>query len=101
MPGPPRDLQITNVNTTSVQLSWREPESYISILKFKVKATVLHTYSSFSHKTPEWMLSNDTFKTVLISLQPSTTYNITVNAVSGDGVGPPAWNVVQTLLAGE
>lgn len=65
-----------------------------------MKAAVLHTYSSFSPITPEWMVSNDTFKTELISLQPATTYNITVSAVSDDGAGPPAWSVVQTQLAG-
>lgn len=46
------------------------------------------------------MLSNDTFKTELITLQPSTTYNITVRAVAEEGAGPPAWNIVQTHLAG-
>lgn len=101
MPGPPRDLQITNVSSTTVQLTWHEPESYIIISKYKVKATVLHTYSSFAPVTPEWMLSNDTFKTEIISLQPSTTYNITVTAISVDGAGPPAWNVAQTHLAGK
>lgn len=98
--GPPRDLKVTNVTSTTVQLSWREPESYIKILKYKIKATVLHTYSTFSHNTPEWMFSNDTFKTELIGLQPSTTYNVTINTVSEDGVGAAAWNVVQTHLAG-
>lgn len=93
-------MKVTNVTATTVQLSWREPESFINILKYKIKATVLHTYSSFSHNTPEWMFSNDTFKTELIGLQPSTTYNVTINAVSEDGVGAAAWNVVQTHLAG-
>lgn len=100
VPGPPRFLQMENVTETSAHFFWTEPESYTDIMYYQVKAVVLHTYSSYSPNSPEWMFSNNTFKTDLITLQPSTKYNFTIRAVSENGEGPVAYSVAETKMGG-
>lgn len=101
VPGPPRFLRIENITDVSAHFFWTEPESYTDILYYEMKALVLHTYSSYSPNSPEWMFSNNTFKTVLITLQPSTKYNFTIRAVSENGEGPMAYAITETKIGGK
>lgn len=100
MPGPPRYLHVENITDTGAHFFWSEPESFVDITYYKVKALVLHTYSTYPANSPEWMVSNNTFRTVFITLQPSTKYNFTVRAVSENGEGPVAYIVAETKMGG-
>ncbi|KAG5893633.1 hypothetical protein JTB14_015072 [Gonioctena quinquepunctata] len=98
VPGPPRNFRITNITEKSVRISWQEPESFVEISKYKIKAIVIHTYSSYSPISPEWMYSNNTFQTELITLLPATKYNITLSTKSPDGDGALVFRVIETKI---
>nr|XP_023019211.1 putative tyrosine-protein kinase Wsck [Leptinotarsa decemlineata] len=98
VPGPPRNFRITNITDHSVRISWQEPESFVDIFKYQIKAIVIHTYSSYSPVSPEWMYSNNTFQTELITLLPATRYNITLSTKSPDGDGALVFRIIETRI---
>lgn len=98
VPGAPRYLRVKNVTDTSAHISWQEPESYTYIKNYKVKANVLRTYSSYPLFSPEWLYTNTTFRTELVTLLPASKYNITIRAIALEGEGPWASYVIDTKL---
>lgn len=100
VPGPPRNLYITNITEGSFRISWQEPESFVEISKYQIKAMVLKTYNNFSRNNREWMYSNNTFQTEISALLPATTYNITIAAKSPDGDGAIAYRQIETNFSG-
>ncbi|XP_057651345.1 putative inactive tyrosine-protein kinase Wsck [Diorhabda carinulata] len=98
VPGPPRNFQVFNITENHVRITWQEPESVVEIIKYRIKAIVIHTYSSYSPYSPEWMYSNNTFQTELITLLPATKYNITLSTTSPDGDGALVFRVIETKI---
>lgn len=101
MPGPPRNVQITNITENSLRISWQEPESFVEISKYKIKTIILRTYTNFSRNNIEWMYSNNTLQTEIITLLPATKYNITLSTISPDGDGAMVSRVIKTKFAGK
>ncbi|CAH1153443.1 unnamed protein product [Phaedon cochleariae] len=98
VPGPPRNFQIVNITERTAKLTWRSPESFVEISKYQIKAIVIHTYSSYSPISPEWMYSNNTFQTELITLLPATKYNITLSTKSPNGDGALVFKIIETKI---
>lgn len=101
MPGPPRNVHITNVTENSLRISWQEPESFVEISKYQINAIVLRTYTNFSRSSTEWMYSNNTFQTEIITLLPATKYNITLSTKSPDGDGAVVYRIIETKFTGK
>lgn len=100
MPGPPRNVYISNVTENSLRISWQEPESFVEIAQYQIKAIILKTYTNFSRNSIEWMFSNNTNQTEIITLLPATEYNITLSTKSPDGDGAMVYRIIQTKFAG-
>lgn len=100
MPGPPRNFTISNITESGVRLTWQEPESFVEITSYQIEAIIIRTYSKFSPTSPNWMYSNNTFQTELITLLPGTKYNITLSTKSPSGNGAFVYKVIQTKIAG-
>ncbi|CAG9855207.1 unnamed protein product [Phyllotreta striolata] len=98
VPGPPKNFVISNITENHVRITWQEPESFIEITKYRIKANVIHTYSSYSTYSPEWTYSNNTYQTELITLLPATKYNITLSTISPDGDGALVFRVIETKI---
>lgn len=98
VPGPPRNFLVDNITNTSAHLSWTEPESYVDIVYYEVKANILDTYSSYSPKSPDWKFSNNTSNAEIITLHPASKYNLTIRTVSTDGAGPWTFSIINTKL---
>ncbi|KAJ8923476.1 hypothetical protein NQ315_010054 [Exocentrus adspersus] len=96
---PPRNFTVTNITETSARLSWQEPESFVEITSYQIKAIIIHTYSSFFPDSPEWMYSNNTNQTELITLLPGTKYNISLSTKSSSGEGGLVYKVIETKIA--
>lgn len=100
MPGPPRNFTVSNVTENGVRLTWQEPESFVEITSYQIEAKIIRTYSKFSITSPNWMYSNNTFQTELITLLPATKYNITLSTKSLSGNGALVHKVIETKIAG-
>ncbi|CAH1103081.1 unnamed protein product [Psylliodes chrysocephalus] len=98
VPGPPKNFVISNITESHVRLTWQEPESFVEISKYRIRAIVIHTYSSYSPYSPQWLYSNNTFQTELITLLPATKYNITLSTISPDGDGALVFRVIETKI---
>lgn len=101
MPGPPRNVYISNITENSLRISWQEPESFVEISQYRIKANILNTYTNFSRNSIEWMYSNDTCQTEIITLLPATKYNITLSTKSPDGDGAMVYRIIETKFAGK
>ncbi|RZC35618.1 tyrosine-protein kinase Wsck, partial [Asbolus verrucosus] len=97
VPGPPENVQLTNITDISVHISWEVPKSYTEISSYLIQATVNHTYVNYIPNNPVWKYLNDTFGTTLIVL-PATRYNITLRAISPDGPGAMFSKVIETQV---
>lgn len=100
VPGPPRSFHITNVTNNSCRLLWKEPDSYVSINGYMVRAEILKTFSSYPPSTLEWKFGNSTFQAELPNLLSATKYNISVFTLSQNGNGASAYQVIVTKLGG-
>lgn len=101
VPGPPRNVHITNITENGLRISWQKPESFVEITEYKIKAIILRTYTNFSRNSIEWMYSNNTFQTEIITLLPATKYNITLSTISPDGEGAMVSRIIETKFAGK
>ncbi|KAJ8983439.1 hypothetical protein NQ317_013201 [Molorchus minor] len=97
LPGPPRNFTVTNITENSLRLSWQDPESYIEITKYQIKAIIIDTFSKLPPVSPEWLYPNNTFQAELITLQSSTKYNITLSTKSVSGDGALVYKIIETL----
>jgi endothelial-specific receptor tyrosine kinase len=97
VPGPPENVQLANITDQSIDISWQKPKSYTEITSYSIKAIVNHTYANYIPNSHEWTYSNDTSRTTIILL-PATKYNITICAVSPEGLGAVFSQIVETRL---
>ncbi|XP_044754177.1 putative tyrosine-protein kinase Wsck [Coccinella septempunctata] len=97
IPGPPKNFMVKSVTEVGVEISWEKPEGYVEITKYEITAGVLHTFSQYPIQNATWVYSNTTFQTTL-SLQSASSFNITIQGRSENGLGLPASKVVETLI---
>lgn len=98
VPGPPRKLIVANVTSHSCRLHWIEPESFVNINGYVVKAKILKTYSHYPPSILQWSFGNGTYQSEIANLLPATTYNISVHTLSNDGDGATTYQVISTKL---
>ncbi|XP_026743010.1 putative tyrosine-protein kinase Wsck [Trichoplusia ni] len=97
-PGPPTSINITNITETTVRLRWTAPEAYTNITTYTIRAIVLETYADISITDLEWRVSNKTFNTELLNLQPGSKYQLGVVAVNDIYEGPNITTVIETII---
>ncbi|XP_076260933.1 tyrosine-protein kinase Wsck isoform X1 [Rhynchophorus ferrugineus] len=99
VPGPPRNLSIANITSSSCRVYWREPESYINIIGYVVRAVPTQTFSTYPSNTLEWTFGNSTFQNEISTLLSATRYNISVHSISNEGNGASVYQIITTKLA--
>lgn len=100
VPGPPQNVVISNITSNSLSITWNTPESYTNIVSYQIEAQIIKTFSTFYPDSPKWIYSNNTFKATIITLHPSTTYNISISTLSQYGKGGTVSQIIETPLAG-
>lgn len=100
VPGAPRNLRIENITESTVILKWKPPFVFKrgEIQGYVITAHVLHTYSRSVLNSLEWKVYNDTFHYNMYNLHPGTTYNLSVQASSTNGLGFPAHVTATTII---
>ncbi|CAH0690416.1 unnamed protein product [Spodoptera exigua] len=97
-PGPPASINITNVTETTLRVRWTAPEAYSSISGYVIRAIVVETFADFALIDLEWRVSNKTFYTELLNLQPGSKYQIGVVAINEGFEGPNITTTVETVI---
>lgn len=97
VPGPPQDLEVSNVTDTTAFISWKPPKSFVDIDYYELKANVLHTFADYDIMSPVYSFSNNTFETER-NFQPGTKYNLTLWAVSKFGKSAVAFRILETAI---
>lgn len=97
-PGPPASINVTNVTETTVRVRWTAPEAYFSISGYVIRAIVVETYTDVALIDLEWRVSNKTFYTELLNLQPGSKYQIGVVAVNNGFEGPNITTTIETII---
>lgn len=97
-PGPPLSFKVVNFTETTVRVHWSQPHAFSMISGYVLRAIILHTYSDIVPPALEWKVSNDTFSSELLNLQPGSTYNISVAAINQDEMGPNVTTTVETEI---
>ncbi|XP_046407211.1 putative tyrosine-protein kinase Wsck isoform X2 [Ischnura elegans] len=100
VPGAPATMSIQNVTTNSVLLSWSPPKVYDGIIiHYMISASYVKTYATFPLNSPmEWNYSNTTSRADLFGFHPGTQYNISLQAVSSEGVGAMISQLFWTVI---
>lgn len=96
LPGPPSDIQITNVTETTLRVLWKEPEAHGIITGYKVRSEVKHSFADYVPQELQWLFSENTSHAQLVNLHPGTLYNITISALSKEGPGIATNSEVET-----
>lgn len=86
-PGPPASVAVQNTTETTVRVRWTSPSAHSFISGYVIRATVIETYSDLVLIPLEWRVSNETYQSELLNLQPGSSYNISVAAVNVDEEG--------------
>lgn len=97
-PGPPMSMNIDNVTETTVKVRWTPPQAFTVITGYVMRATCLSTYADYAIPPLEWRMSNETFHTKLLNLQPGSVYNISVAATNDEDEGPVVTTTVETEI---
>lgn len=98
VPDAPQNVHIQNVTEKTISLKWEPPEYKQHVTGYVLTAHALHTYSSSVLNALEWKIYNNTLSYTMFNLHPATTYNITLQALSADGLGRPASIVATTVI---
>ncbi|XP_071439053.1 putative inactive tyrosine-protein kinase Wsck [Hetaerina americana] len=100
VPGPPASLSVQNITTTSARVLWSPPQAYNGlIIRYMITANYVETYASFPLNSPmEWNYSNSSSKADLLGFHPGTKYNISLQAVSSDGIGAVISQLFWTVI---
>ncbi|KOB74400.1 putative tyrosine-protein kinase Wsck [Operophtera brumata] len=86
-PGPPASVAVQNVTETTLRVRWMPPSAHSYISGYVVRAAIIKTFSDLTLIPLEWRVSNETYQTELLNLQPGSIYNISVAAVNMDEEG--------------
>lgn len=97
-PGPPASINVTNITETTLRVRWTAPDAFSYISNYVIRAIVVETYSDISLIDLEWRVSNKTFYTELLNLQPGSQYQIGVVAVNDVYEGPNITTTVETVI---
>lgn len=97
-PGPPDSIEVYNVTETTMRVAWTQPSAFTFITGYTVRANVVHTNSDLVLIPLELHVSNNTFYTELLNLQPGSTYNISVAAVNSDEEGANITATAETVI---
>lgn len=97
-PGPPTSFDMVNVTETTVRVRWTAPEAYSRITGYILHAIIIETFADFNLIPLEWRVSNATFNSELLNLQPGSVYNITLAAMNYEDIGPNATIRVETVI---
>ncbi|CAB3248623.1 unnamed protein product [Arctia plantaginis] len=98
VPGPPASITVANITETTMRVRWTAPEAYSYITGYVIRAIVLETYSDIILMPLEWKVSNITFYTDLLNLQPGSKYQIGVAAVNDVFKGQNKTAEVETVI---
>lgn len=97
-PGAPGSIEIYNVTETTLRVRWTIPDARSFITVYVIRATIVETYSDLVLIPLEWRVSNETFQTELLNLQPGSVYNISVAAINIDEEGPNITISAETII---
>ena len=81
MPSEPQSLEVISVNSSSVTLQWRSPET---------PNGVITQYSILYNGTNITNFGNNVLMDTIEGLSPDTVYVLQLRAYTGAGGGPPA-----------
>lgn len=99
VPGPVKNLKISETTESSIFLTWDTPESSDRLSKYVVQAEVLNTYAAYSLQSKTWNLQNNTKQFELVNLHPGTKYNISISSMSrSDEMGGIALILSETVI---
>lgn len=97
-PSAPSSLDIYNVTETTLRIGWITPDAHSFISGYVIRAIIVETYSNLAIIPLEWRMSNNTFQTGLLNLQPGSLYNVSVAAVNMNEEGPNVTVSVETVI---
>ncbi|XP_042225422.1 phosphatidylinositol phosphatase PTPRQ-like [Homarus americanus] len=85
-PGPPASLNLTDKSSSSVKVCWDEP------VQLNGELTLYQLIWGANNKS----LSHNLTSYTISGLQSNSLYNVTLQAGTAAGVGPPVWDAVTT-----
>ncbi|CAK1583923.1 unnamed protein product [Parnassius mnemosyne] len=97
-PGPPASFDIVNVTETTVRVHWTAPQAYSIITGYSIHAVAVETYADYSLIPLEWRVSNSTYYSELLNLQPGSVYNISIAASNYEYEGPNVTRKAETII---
>lgn len=94
--GPPRQLEITNRSSSSIQLRWQHYDPLVldkedtTLTRYAIRANVVKSFSSMGVlPPPQWIVEKRSDSQIeLVNLHPGTAYNISITSeseVHGEG----------------
>lgn len=97
-PGPPATVNVQNVTETTLRVRWMPPSAHSYISGYVIRAAIINTFSDLAPIPLEWRVSNETYQTKLLNLQPGSVYNISVAAVNMDEEGTNITIKAETVI---
>lgn len=99
VPGPCKNVRITNITDTTARLTWDVPPSFEPIKYYKIEGNVINTFSN-DKLNPFDLRYFDNSVVDLPSLNPGTEYNLTLYAVNDEGIGEKVYQTFTTQIGG-
>jgi len=101
-PGPPTNLEISNITATSMKVKWEPPQADNgNLVSYSISASPTFTYAKYSETSHQWSFPNNTKHYELLDLHPGTTYNISIQSVGTSQQGYSVSKVVSTKIGGK
>ncbi|XP_033606589.1 protogenin isoform X2 [Cryptotermes secundus] len=89
------DVQWSPLNSSTVRISWKEPQRSNGVIKNY--ELLVRGYAGSQHSVHCVNVSNSKLNTEVTDLEPNTRYLVTVRAVTRAGMGPPSASVTVTI----
>lgn len=99
VPGPCKNLRVSNVTDTSARLTWELPRSFDPIIFYQIQGQILSTTATYK-LNPISLRYFEATSADLSSLHPSTEYNLTIYAANKEGNGEKASYKFTTQIGG-
>ena len=86
IPGAPQNVQVTNVTSTTITLTW-SPPLIAETLELTIYSYNINCFRDYNLKRNNTAKTTDSLNATLSNLQPSTSYNccLAVNSAHGRG----------------